>query len=298
VRQSGVRGGAVAASELRLRWLSAAVLVPLVLWACGAGGWPYVLAFSAVAAIGVNEFHGLLRAKGVIPQRVLGLSGAALLPWVVYWGDPQLAGACFAVLLVGSLIVQLFEGRSEGALAALSGTLFGTAYVGGLLSYGVALRFAPEGGLAHAGLDPAAGAFFAVFGLTCAVGSDVGGFFSGRRFGRHKLAPRISPGKTVEGALGAVALGTVGGLICWGGFRMFGESRVGELPLVMAALAAALLAAVAILGDLVESLFKRDAALKDAGHIVPGVGGVLDRIDSALFTLPVLYYCLLRYYAA
>jgi phosphatidate cytidylyltransferase len=285
----------VAWSELQLRWLTAVLLVPPALLICFIGGPLFVASLSAVAVIGVYELQGLLRAKAIPVHRGLGLIGAAALPWVVYAGEPRALRAFLTAALLAGLARQL-RSRTEGALAATATAFFSIFYVSWLLSYGVSLRFAA----ADFGLDlpERSGFFFVTFALTCAVGSDAGGFFVGRRFGRRKLAPRLSPGKTVEGALGAVCSGTALGLAIFALFRAVGGAPLtGEVPAWILAAAGAAIAAAAIGGDLIESAFKRDAARKDAGHLLPGIGGILDRIDSVLLAFPVLYYCLLGYYA-
>jgi phosphatidate cytidylyltransferase len=285
-------------SELQLRWLSAGLLVPPAFWVCYQGGAFFVAALSAFAAVGAWEFQNLLQAKGVAPQRALGVAGAALLPWLAWAGEASHTAAFVTVTLLACLCLQLGTGRTEGAVASVSGTLLGIFYVGWLLAHGVALRFGPEQGwFAAAELAPDAGFFFVVFALASAVGSDTAGLFVGRSFGRHPFAPRISPRKTVEGTVGAVLGGTLLGLAFFAAFRALGLGT-GGLSTLAAAAAAATLAGAAIVGDLIESLFKRDAGIKDAGHLVPGVGGVLDRIDSALLAFPVMYYWLLVYYKA
>jgi phosphatidate cytidylyltransferase len=126
---------------------------------------------------------------------------------------------------------------------------------------------------------------------------DAGAYFVGRRYGRRKLAPAISPNKTVEGALGGLAIGTLGALTTKLLFDFAVPGRLsGDLSYLAAGLFGLVISSAAILGDLVESVLKRDADLKDSGWILPGVGGVLDRIDSALLAIPVAYYLLLAYY--
>ena len=117
------------------------------------------------------------------------------------------------------------------------------------------------------------------FALLLAFGADIGAFFAGRGFGRVKLAPRVSPGKTWEGVLGGMLLALV---VAWGGSAWFGVPALRLVPLGL------LVAAFSVVGDLTESLFKRAAGLKDSGTLIPGHGGVLDRIDSVLAATPVL----------
>jgi phosphatidate cytidylyltransferase len=185
------------------------------------------------------------------------------------------------------------------ALASISGTFFGVFYVGWLLSHAVLLRdfhriatskWGPE---ATSRLDPDSGAFLLIFTLAAVVLCDAGAYFAGRAWGRRKLAPKISPGKTVEGALGGVAAGTVAALLCKGTFDVFWPELSRGMPWLLAGAFGLVLSVAGMIGDLVESLLKRDAALKDAGHLLPGMGGVLDRIDSALLAIPVMYYLML-----
>ena len=135
-----------------------------------------------------------------------------------------------------------------------------------------------------------------LFCLVAVVWSDAGAYFAGRAWGRRKLAPRISPCKTVEGAIGGALAGTAGGLLTKALFDLFWPTLSVSLGWVAAAALALVIAVVAIVGDLVESLLKRDARQKDAGTLLPGMGGVLDRIDSPLLGIPVTYYLLLFYF--
>ena len=118
---------------------------------------------------------------------------------------------------------------------------------------------------------------------------------AGRAYGKHKLAPNISPGKTVEGTVGGVLVGTLGGLVAKGTFDVFWPELSMGLGWVAAAVFGVLISGLAVVGDLVESLLKRDAKVKDAGALLPGMGGVLDRIDAPLLGIPGMYYMMLFY---
>jgi len=136
-----------------------------------------------------------------------------------------------------------------------------------------------------------------VFCLVAVVGSDAGAYFVGRKYGRRKLAPLISPNKSVEGAFGGLLAGGVLAVATKLVFTWFIPGDLAQdLGWGAAFVFGVALAAFAVLGDLIESVLKRDAAIKDAGTLLPGVGGVLDRIDSALLGIPVMYYLLLTYY--
>jgi len=252
-----------------------------------------------IVLLGIRELYQLLEAKGAEPLWPFGLAAGALLPIVGYFGNEYHATILMTASLLAFMVVQVGKAQISQALASISGTFFGVFYVGWLLTHAVTLRNFHKvvgskwGAEAAALYDPDAGAFFLIFCLSAVVLCDAGAYFAGRAWGRHKLAPKVSPGKTVEGALGGVALGTVGGLICKAIFDVAWPELSRGLSWGLAAPIAFLLSIAGMVGDLVESLLKRDAAQKDAGALLPGMGGVLDRIDSALLAIPVMYYLLL-----
>ena len=287
-------------SNLVLRLVTTAILVPPVLWICYLGGLWYVGMVIVFSSIAINEFYGFIAAKGGTPNRLLGTLAAAALPLIVYVGDAFLATSFMTAVLLTVMLLQLTHAQIREAMMSISATFFGVFYVGWLLAHAVSVRFI-AGDLSSRyptlEFDPQLGFFFIIFCLVAAVVSDTGAYFVGRKLGRRKLAPAISPNKTLEGALGGVLAGA---LCCLLTKFVFDEIIPGglsnELTYTAAGLFGAVLAVVGVLGDLVESVLKRDAHLKDAGRILPGVGGVLDRIDSALLVIPVMYYMLLAYY--
>jgi phosphatidate cytidylyltransferase len=288
-----------APNNLTLRLFTAALLVPPVIWVCWAGGWSYVAVVTAFILLGVNEFYGLIIAKGATPQRLLGNIAAASLPVIAYVGDASLANTALTVTLLTLMILQLTKQEIREAIASVSETFFGVIYVGWLLSYAVSVRFISVELERRFGapVDPEVGFFYMILCLTAVVLSDAGAYFVGRRYGRRKLAPAISPNKTVEGAVGGVLTGGVCALLAKLVFTWFVPGDLSrDLGWGAALVFGMTLAAFAVLGDLIESVLKRDAALKDAGDLLPGVGGVLDRIDSALLGIPVMYYLLLAYH--
>jgi len=131
--------------------------------------------------------------------------------------------------------------------------------------------------------------------LAVVVWCDAGAYFAGRAYGKRKLAPRISPGKTVEGALGGLVAGTVVGMITKAIFDVFWPHLSAALPWSAVIPFGIVLSIVGVIGDLVESLLKRDAAVKDTGALLPGMGGILDRIDAPLLAIPMMYYLLLGF---
>jgi phosphatidate cytidylyltransferase len=282
-----------------LRLTTAAVLVPSVLWLIMQGGWWVLGAVIAITLLGIREFYLLIEAKGAQPLWGFGLGAGAALPVVAYLGNEYHATILMTAVLLAVMVAQVGKAQIGQALASISGTFFGIFYVGWLLTHAVTLRNFHEvvaakwGPEAAALYHPQAGAFFLIFALTAVVLCDAGAYFAGRAWGRRKLAPKISPGKTVEGALGGIALGTVGGLLCKATFDLFWPELSRGLPWALAIPLGLVLSVAGMIGDLVESLLKRDAEIKDAGQMLPGMGGVLDRIDSALLAIPLMYYLLL-----
>jgi phosphatidate cytidylyltransferase len=227
-----------------------------------------------VALIGLFEFFRFVSARGLVPLRGTGVAlGAAMFVEVAFpgWFAAPIWPLCALLLL----IAMLRQGSAfEKSVPAAAATLLGAFYLGGLGGTIAALiTLAPPGG----------GAWRVVLLLAITMVSDTFAFFVGHAWGHRRLAPSISPGKTVEGALGGLAGGVVGALAV----RHLG---LPALPLSHAVVLGIGVAALGIVGDLEESLLKRWAGVKDSGALFPGHGGMLDRIDSLLFGAPVLYY--------
>jgi phosphatidate cytidylyltransferase len=262
----------------------------------------FVAVVIAFAVVAVNEFYNFISAKGANPHRLLGTLGTAALPVAMWIGDAFWATSLMTAVLLTVMIIQLVEREIHEAIASVSATFFGVFYVGWLLSHAVSVRMIERDlvrryGAGAAGIDVDVGFFYFMLCITVAVLCDAGAYFVGRAYGKRKLAPAISPNKTVEGALGGMATGAVAAVLAKLVFDLFVPGDLArDFGYGVALIFGIVVSAVAILGDLVESLLKRDAALKDAGALLPGVGGVLDRIDSGLLAIPVTYYLLLAYY--
>ncbi len=288
-------------SNLAQRLLTASLVIPPILWLIVAGGVPFLIAVIVITLMGLREFYRLIEDKGAHPLVGFGLAAGAALPCVAYLGNEYHTTLLMTAVLLGVMVAQVGKAEITEALASISGTFFGVFYVAWLLSHVVVLRqfhdvvAARFGPMAAHQIAPDAGAFYVIFALAALVGCDAGAYFAGRKWGRRKLAPQISPGKTVEGALGGVAGGTANALIFKGIFDVWWPDLSASFPWSAALLFAVVLTVVGIIGDLVESLLKRDAQRKDAGSLLPGMGGFLDRIDSSLLGIPVMYYLLLSY---
>ena len=258
---------------LRTRLATAAVAIPGI-WLVTRYLPPPLFAgfIVAVTAVGLYEYFGM-----AFPERPLarfaGVGWGILLAGGVVSLRPEVWGAVLAGgLMVGLLLVVLAGSDDLGAATQRLGiTLLGVLYVGFFTPHIVLLR------------APGEGWRLVLFTVFVAMGSDTGGYFAGRSFGRHKLAPAVSPSKTVEGALGAVAGAVVIAAACRVVF-------VRALPPAECLIVGGVISILAQLGDLAESALKRAFGAKDSGWIIPGHGGILDRLDSLLFPFVFTYY--------
>jgi phosphatidate cytidylyltransferase len=266
-------------ANLVRRVATAAVAIPAIVAALFLGPPALIVAIVAAALlVGLWEFYGLARARSLEPFRATGLLVAALLFVEVVYPE-WLRGPVWPLGALLLLTVTLLQRRElTETVPAAAVTLLGSVYLGAL-------------GGAIAGLRTLApmddGAWRVVMLLGVIMGADTAAFFVGNAWGRRRLAPTVSPGKTVEGAFGGLLGGAVGAVAV----RMLG---LPEVPLRDAVLLGIVVAALGIVGDLDESLLKRWAGVKDSGRLFPGHGGMLDRLDSLLFGAPVLYYYFLH----
>ena len=242
------------------------------------GGLFFLILADLIILLGLREFYILMKAKGYRPFEALGYFCALAISWYA-WKQ----GAVIPLIMTGSLLLimirEIFRRDMSKSLAHIAITVFGIMYIGWLGSHLVMLRELP----ASRGMDDLLGARLIFFAALVTWATDTGAFLCGIAFGRHKLIPRISPNKTVEGAIGGLV---AAGLVGWLAAR-------GLTPFLtpFAAVTVAVFAGLmGQLGDLVESMIKRDVGIKDSAELIPGHGGVLDRFDSLLFTVPVLYY--------
>jgi len=289
--------------DLLTRLATAAVLIPFVIWAIVQGGLVYLAIVVGIGLLAQHEFYGLIVDKGAKPIESIGLAFGAAVMVLAYFGTEYQAMLAMTATLLSLMVAQLGKNEIHEAMASISGTFFGVFYVGWLLSHAVLLRKFDEAAAAHQdpavlvslGVAPGSGIFLMLFALVPVVLCDAGAYFAGRAWGRRKLAPQISPNKSVEGALGGVIAGVLAGLLTKLLCDVFFPDLSALLPWSMAIFFAFVLCLVGIVGDLVESLLKRDAEVKDTGALLPGMGGVLDRIDAHLLGIPTMYYMMLGY---
>lgn len=265
---------------MKQRVLTALLLVPPVVWLIGwAPEWLFLLALLVTVQLGLYEYFNLSRqagfktlpATGYVAGAVLCLAQAAELRKP---GSLGLAALVLVVLLTLSVALRRTVELKEYVGTAAS-TILGVLYIGFTLSWLVPLRFS----------EPSSGQKIILLLFLVIWACDIFAFLGGRAVGRTPLLPRVSPKKTVEGAVAGLA-GSL--LVAWGFARWFWQTA--DLKTVM--LLAGVIAVAGQVGDLVESALKRGAGLKDSGTILPGHGGLLDRIDSLIFGAPALWLAL------
>ena len=254
---------------MRTRAISSILLVipiALLLWV---GDLAWLGGIILVAVAGVYEMTAALRHDNHHPFPAIGYFMAIALPCAAYL-DSSLSALLpiIALAVAASLVMAMLRPRLEGALVDWALSLAGMLYVTLLLSYFVALRV-------HQGLP------WILVALICTWACDSFAYLVGKAIGRHPFAPRISPKKTWEGTIGGIVAATVCGLIA---------VPLLNLPAFAGLLLGGAIAVVAVLGDLAESFIKRQVAIKDSGALIPGHGGALDRVDSLLFAVTLVYY--------
>lgn len=280
------------------RLLSSAILISLVLatlfWF---PLWVYALVVSGFVVLGLFEFFTMVRHRGILVHRPLSVGLGVVFISLVAWRslvEPGLmptpivgAGASaiswmwdifWPLTIIVIFIRQFTRENTFEALGGLATTLFGLAYIAALFSYLFYIR----------AMDAVHGAWLIAYLILVTKMADAGAYVTGNLIGRHTLISRISPKKTVEGFVGAVAFGA--------GAAVLARSMLGAAPIfgapanvVSSLVLGCLMGVLGQMGDLAESLLKRDCQVKDTGALMPGLGGVLDVMDSLLFTAPFFY---------
>jgi phosphatidate cytidylyltransferase len=280
-------------SELSKRVLVSVIAAPLALVIMFAGGAALAGLLAVASAIAAWEFYRIARHAGHEPLTDLGCAIAGLIPLAVharYLGLYQPRFGALAILVLVVMCVALWARGSGGKpLAAVATTLMGAIYTGGLLSFGYALRYHDYavGGARVGSVEIAAGGVLLGLPVLLTWATDIGGFQVGRAVGGRKLMPTVSPGKTLSGAIGGLVFAVV---VAWVYARL-ALRPAAQLAFTPAGLIlfAVIVSVAGQIGDLFESLLKREAGVKDSSALIPGHGGVLDRLDSLFFVLPVAY---------
>ena len=254
----------------------------------------FIVLVAVLAVAGLVEFYGIAEKRGLASFKFCGVFGGLLLMLGTFLnltghvgtsGSPARVNdfeTSFLILFVLGLCVRQFVSKRNGAgLVAIAMTLFGLMYVPWLLNFIQKISFFPF----PPGSPPDAGKYFLLYFILITKFSDMGAYAVGSLIGRHKMIPRISPGKTWEGFGGAIVVSTAASLL----FVHLFDTKMTGMNSFHAVILGVVLSVAAVIGDLIESLFKREAGVKDSGRLFPGIGGILDLVDSLLFNAPLMY---------
>jgi phosphatidate cytidylyltransferase len=248
------------------------VTAPLIVVLLYAGPpWGFPLVAGVVCALGAWELFAML-APGRRLLQVWGVvaTSAVYALFAIERAQPFTTLGMILLTCTGMLVSLAQPEPIERAALRMGWSIAGPLYIGGLFATTALLYRQPQGGS------------WVLLALLCAFWSDTGGYFAGRYYGKHKLAPVVSPKKTVEGSIGGLAAALVGGLLAHFWFLR-------ELPLLDAIALSLVAAAIGQAGDLCESLIKRSVGVKDSGTVLPGHGGILDRSDAMLFSAAAIW---------
>ena len=269
------------------RVVSSTVLIPFSLWVVWIGGWPYKAITVAIVVLVLIEFCQLTRTIGVSQIAAFLFS---LLFCLLAFGNivhPENTGLFlgFSVtcVLFGSFIVQILQDEKDSGFLSTAVLVIGAIYIGWAFGYHV---------IQLRGLKD--GRSFIYFLLIIIWTGDSIAYFYGKHFGKHKIRPNISPGKTIEGTVVGLLFSVISGLGLWyiSGLGLWYFQLPNDIGIKEAILAALIIGITSQISDFSESIIKRAAGVKDSGTLIPGHGGALDRIDSMIFATPALYYYL------
>jgi phosphatidate cytidylyltransferase len=239
--------------------------------------WVFAVSISVVVGFGLYEFFEMVSKKGILVYRYFGIATGCLIPLTAYMSFAPSAEMEFIFMMTICLCVFLLQftrRNTEQALVGIATTVLGIFYIGWFFSFMVKLRVLPP-----LEMD---GRFLILYLIATTKSGDVGSYIIGTFFGKHQLIPRISPKKSIEGTIGGSLISFSMAIILRGllpGVSMLNICIIGLL-----------LSVIGQIGDLSESLIKRDCKVKDSGSLFPGLGGILDMIDSLIFATPVFYF--------
>ena len=255
------------------------------------GGLPLLILLAIITFLASKEFVQILEHKGFYPSLKVIVVADVIFAILAYFNCFNLVPLAFTAGTMIAFMWVLFKGK-QPYTANVATTIVGFVYSGwfplqllflrdlGTTNNTSSLQMILKTDFMNAGLG------YVIFMFLLVIFTDVGCYYFGRKFGKHKLAPVVSPNKTIEGSIGGAVCALVGGFII---------AYFIKLPWYHTIIAGLLVTTFAQIGDLCESLLKRDAGVKDSGNLLPGHGGFLDRTDSYVFTIPVIYYYFLYF---
>ncbi|MCM8781833.1 MAG: phosphatidate cytidylyltransferase [Candidatus Omnitrophica bacterium] len=236
--------------------------------------WFFCFVLTLLVGLGLYEFFTMVAKKGIFVYKYFGIAMGALLPVIVYlkYGGFTTDLEPFLITIVSLFVFVLQFTRRDNsqALSAIAITLLGILYISWFFTFMIRIKYLPQG------------AYLVSFLLLVTKCGDIGAYFIGSLIGRHNLIPRISPKKTVEGTVGGFITSIA---VAFLSQRLLPKPSFGDLIML-----GSLLGVLSQIGDLSESLIKRDCNVKDSASYLPGLGGILDIIDSLLFTTPIFYF--------
>lgn len=267
---------------LRTRLATAAVAIPLLVWLIVWNPWSlFIWLVASAALVGVTEYFTMAFPEEPA-DRTFGIVAGVLVVVAMIVPSHELSGMALSGVVMAGLILALARNENmRRGVDAVGATMLGVVYAAFLLPHYVWMHALPDP--EYAGTTSIGGWRWVVLTVVIAMAGDVGGYFGGRYFGKRKLMPEVSPGKTVEGTMGAIGANLAGAVFC----KVVFFHALTWLEVAGFGFAVGCLAQV---GDLCESMLKRAFGAKDSGWIIPGHGGVLDRIDSLVFPAPLVYY--------
>lgn len=262
---------------LRERFLVAIVLLPIGLVLIYIGDWAFAILITLILGLAAWEFARIFKSGGFQPADILMICGAVLLAIGRAWNGFESADWLVSLLILASMTYHLiaYERGRDQAASDFAITLTGILYLGWIGGYLISLRALPNG------------MWWVLIVLPSVWLADSGAYFIGRAFGKHKLSPRLSPKKTWEGYLGGVLVGTVGGALLAVIWNMI---EPGVMTPLQGGLIGLTISLITTLGDLGASMIKRQFGVKDSSNLIPGHGGVFDRIDSWLWAGVIGFY--------
>jgi len=237
--------------------------------------WVFSIFISALVGFSLKEFYGIVEKKGIFVYKTFGITIGMLVPVIVHLqmgneGYFTLEPFFIVIACLFTFVLQMTRRDGSQALASIAATLFGLLYIAWFLSFSIKLKFLPNGTL------------LVIFLVIVTKLGDIGAYFVGSYLGKHSLIPRISPKKTIEGTIGGLVFSMAGALLSKLYLPAFSYQHLFILG--------ALLGVLGQVGDLAESLLKRDCGVKDSGTNLSGFGGFLDLLDSLLFTTPIFCF--------
>lgn len=236
--------------------------------------WSFLMLAILFIILGLNELFSIVEKRGIFVYKYFGIITGCLIPISIYLHRGQHYSDFETLFIVTACMITFVlqfirREKSQDHFISIAVTLLGLFYISWFFSFFIKLKYLERG------------AYLVAFLILVTKIGDVAAYFIGKAFGKHKLIPRISPNKTVEG--------TIGGILAAGVLAVLLRSFIGNVTIIHSFIIGMTLGSLGEIGDLAESLIKRDGGVKDAASYMPGFGGILDIIDSLLFTAPVFY---------